>query len=34
VNITEHELDPRIADAACKLWGWRPDEGKDGGGKK
>ncbi|HEU5095344.1 MAG TPA: polyphosphate kinase [Reyranella sp.] len=34
VNITEHELDPRIADAAYKLWGWRPDERKDGGGEK
>jgi polyphosphate kinase 2 (PPK2 family) len=34
VKITEHELDPRIAEAARKLWGWKPDDKNDGGGKK
>lgn len=24
VKITENELDPRIAEAAAKLWGWKP----------
>jgi polyphosphate kinase 2 (PPK2 family) len=25
-DIREHELDPGIAEAAFKLWGWKPDE--------
>ncbi len=25
VKIIDNELDPRIADAAFKLWGWKPD---------
>ena len=31
VKITEPVLDPAIADAAFKLWGWKE---KDGGDKK
>jgi len=30
-KITEPDLDPAIADAAFKLWGWKE---KDSGGKK
>jgi AMP-polyphosphate phosphotransferase len=26
LDITEHELDPKIADAAFKLWGWKQDD--------
>jgi AMP-polyphosphate phosphotransferase len=28
VEITEHKLDPEIAAAAYKMWGWKPDKGK------
>ncbi len=28
VKITEPELDPRVAEAAFKMWGWKPDEKK------
>jgi hypothetical protein len=28
VKITEQELDPAVADAAFKLWGWRPGDKK------
>jgi AMP-polyphosphate phosphotransferase len=28
IKIHEQELDPRIAEAAYKLWGWKLDEGK------
>ncbi len=28
VKITENQLDPRIAEAANKLWGWTLDDGK------
>ena len=28
VEITEQELDPAVADAAFKLWGWRPGDKK------
>ena len=33
VKITEQELDPRIADAAYKLWGWRLASNAPAGGK-
>ena len=28
VELTEQKLDPEIAEAAFKLWGWKPDDGK------
>jgi AMP-polyphosphate phosphotransferase len=28
VELTEQTLDPAIAEAAFKLWGWTPDDGK------
>ena len=28
VKITEQVLDPAVADAAFKLWGWKPDAKK------
>lgn len=28
VEITEQELDPEVAAAAFKMWGWKPDEKK------
>jgi polyphosphate kinase 2 (PPK2 family) len=28
VELTEQTLDPEIAEAAFKLWGWKPDDGK------
>jgi polyphosphate kinase 2 (PPK2 family) len=28
VELTEQKLDPEIAEAAFKLWGWTPDDGK------
>jgi polyphosphate kinase 2 (PPK2 family) len=28
IELTEQPLDPKIADAAFKLWGWKPDEKK------
>jgi polyphosphate kinase 2 (PPK2 family) len=28
VKLTEQELDPAVADAAFKLWGWRPGDKK------
>jgi hypothetical protein len=34
VKIVEQELDPRVVDAAYKLWGWKPGDKKDGGDKK
>jgi AMP-polyphosphate phosphotransferase len=34
VKITESTLDPRIAEAAFKLWGWRPPGKKKTGDKK
>ena len=34
VKIVEQELDPRVVDAAYKLWGWKPGHKKDGGDKK
>lgn len=30
VDIDEPKLDPRIVEAAGKLWGWKPDSGKSG----
>ena len=34
LDITEHELDPEIAKAAFKLWGWKPDAEKNQKKKK
>jgi hypothetical protein len=28
VKIAANRLDPRIAEAAFKLWGWKPDDKK------
>jgi len=28
VKVAEHELDPEIASAAFRLWGWKPDRDK------
>ena len=28
VEVTDQKLDPAIAEAAFKLWGWKPDDGK------
>jgi polyphosphate kinase 2 (PPK2 family) len=28
VEVTDQKLDPAIAEAAFKLWGWTPDDGK------
>jgi polyphosphate kinase 2 (PPK2 family) len=30
VEVTPQTLDPEIAEAAFKLWGWKPDEKKNG----
>ncbi len=30
VELSEPELDPAVADAAFKAWGWRPADGKSG----
>lgn len=34
VELSEPELDPAVADAAFKAWGWRPGESKSGKEKK
>jgi AMP-polyphosphate phosphotransferase len=34
VKITEHKLDPRVAEAAFKMWGWKAGDGKNGDDKK
>ncbi len=33
-KIDEHELDPKIAEAAFKLWGWKLQDAKAGNNKK
>ena len=33
VDHSDQPLDPRIAEAAFKLWGWTPDEKKKNGKK-
>jgi polyphosphate kinase 2 (PPK2 family) len=34
IELTEHELDPQIADAAYKAWGWQLGKGDEGGVQK
>ena len=34
VETTTQELDPQIAEAAFRLWGWKPDEKKNNGKRK
>ena len=34
VELTEHELDPQIADAAYKAWGWKLGKRDDDGAQK
>ena len=31
MTLTEPELDPAVAAAAFKMWGWTPGNGKEGG---
>jgi polyphosphate kinase 2 (PPK2 family) len=31
MTLTEPELDPAVAAAAFKMWGWTPENGKEGG---
>ncbi|WP_020694971.1 polyphosphate kinase 2 family protein [Reyranella massiliensis] len=34
IELTEHELDPKIADAAYKAWGWELGKEHEGGAEK
>ena len=34
IELTEHELDPQIADAAYKAWGWKLGKGDEDGVQK